>query len=456
MADREYAELAEAVHGAVLEPGDEEYQDGREVWNMRYDRRPDVIARCESATDVQAAVNFARDQELLLSVKGGGHAYAANTVGDGGLLIDLSPMKGIQVHPEARTARVEPGVTWGELDAATQDHGLATTGGTVSSIGVSGLTLGGGTGYLVRKHGMTIDNLLSAEVVTADGEKVRASADENSDLFWALRGGGGNFGVITSLEYQLHSLGPQVLAGQIVHPIDEAGELLRLYRRFMAEAPEDIQCYAFVLRIPPIPDFPEETHGKVAIDLILFHTDPNGETAFEPLLNFGDPILSFAAPQPYTAVQQSFDAGLPAGQRYESRAHYLDGISDEVIEIFTTHASELPGEFTIVYFEPLGGAAGRVERSATAFAHREAAYSLHILAGWADPELDETAVAWADRFHGAMAPHATGGVYVNLLGADEEARVRAAYGDNYERLVELKGKWDPDNLFRMNHNIPPA
>ena len=448
--------LDAVLRGAVLLPGDPGYDEARAVWNVRFDHRPEVIVQCRNGRDVQAAVNAAREQGLPLSVKGGGHSYAANTVGDGGLLIDLSSMKGIVVDPESRRARVEPGVKWGELDRVTQEHGLATPGGTVSTVGVAGFTLGGGIGYLARKHGMAIDNLLSADVVTAAGRLVRASADENPDLFWALRGGGGNYGVVTSFELELHEVGPQVLTGQIVHRFEDAEGILRRYRDFMTGAPDEIQCYAFVLRVPPIPEFPQESHGQIVIDLVLFHTDPKGEDDFRPLLGMGDPILELVQPQPFTAVQKGFDAGLPAGQRYDSRSHDLSDLSDEAIGTFVSQVGRLPGAFTSTYLVAGGGAMSRVDPEATAFPHRRAPFAFHIMAGWADPDQDGEVMSWAQAFHEAMAPFSTGGVYVNLLGNGEAERVRAAYGANYERLATVKRKWDPENLFRMNHNIPPV
>ncbi len=455
MSDVDIEALARAVSGDVARPGDEGYEEGRSVWNVRFDRRPAVIVCCREARDVVAAIDFAREQGLQLSVKGGGHAYAANTVGDSGLLVDLSPMKGIRIDRASMTAQIEAGVTWGEFDAEAQERGLATPGPTVSMVGVAGSTLGGGNGYLSRKYGMVIDNLLSADVITADGRLVHASADENPDLFWALRGGGGNFGVVTSFEFRLYEVGPEVLAGQIVHRFEDAEKVLRLYREFMGEAADEIQCYAFVLRVPPIPEFPQEFHGEIAIDLVVFHSDADGEEALRPLLDYGNPILAFVGPQPYAAVQQSFDAGLPAGQRYESRSCDLAELSDEAIATFTNQVGDLPGEFTVAYFGAGGGAIGRVDQAATAFAHRRAPYSLHVLAGWTDADQDEEVTEWARNLHEAMAPYATGGVYVNLLGTDEQDRVPTAYGGNYDRLVELKGRWDPENLFRMNHNIKP-
>lgn len=456
MSRNNIEQLTEAVSGEVAWPDDKGYDESRSLWNARFDRRPSVVIRCHNVRDVKAAVDVARDEQLQLSVKGGGHAYAANTVGEGSLLIDLSPMKDIAVNPNLKRVRVEPGVNWGELDQATQKYGLATTGSTVSTVGVAGYTLGGGTSHLVRKHGMAIDNLISVEIVTANGKILQANNEKNSDLFWALRGGGGNFGVVTAFEFQLHEVGPEVLAGQIVHRFEDTGDLLRFYRGFMAKAPEALQCYAFILRVPPIDVFPEEYHGQLALDFVVFHIDPAAKEELLPLLEFGDPFLSAVGPQPYTSVQQSFDAGLPAGQRYESRAHYLAGVTDEVIDTITTHASGLVGPFTVAYLEPLGGAVGRVDPTATAFAHRDASYSFHILAGWTDAGQDDEVLAWAKAFHEEMALHSTGGVYINLLGSGEQDRVRAAYGANYDRLVELKNKWDPENLFLSNHNIPPS
>jgi FAD/FMN-containing dehydrogenase len=450
--------LAAAVKGQVLRAGDEGYDETRKVWNGRFDRRPSVIVRCREARDVVAAVGFAREQGLELAVKGGGHSNAGHSTVEGGLLIDLSLMKGVAVDVRAETARVEPGVKWREFDSVAQQHGLATTGGTVSSVGVAGFTLGGGSGYLVRKHGMAIDNLLSADVVTADGRVVRASADENPDLFWALRGGSGNFGIVTCFEFHLHHVGPQVLAGQVMHRFNGSGDLLRSYRDFMSSAPEDVQCYAFFLRVPPEEVFPRELHGQLALDFVVFHaaTGPRAEATLEPLLDYGEPFFSVVAPQPYTTVQQTFDFGLPGGQFYGSRGHYLASLGDEVIDTVTSHLPGMCGAFTAAYFEPLGGAFARVEPSATAFPHRNAAFGFHIQSGWTDPGQEDEVTAWTEGFHQAMGRHATGGVYVNLLGHDEADRVSAAYGDNYARLVELKKKWDPDNFFRINPNIAPG
>ena len=450
-------QLAQVIHGAVLGIDDQGYDEARGVWNARFESRPDLIVLANRADDVSAAIRFARHEGLDLAVKGGGHSYAGHAAMRGGILVDLSSMNDTEIDAERRTARVGAGATWGDFDKQAQLHGLATTGATVSGTGVAGVTLGGGTGYLVRKHGLAADNLLSATVVTADGDVVFASEEEHSDLFWGLRGGGGNFGVVTELEFRLHEIGPEVLAGQMVYPIDAAKDALRFYRDFMQEAPEELQCYAFFLRVPPIPEFPEESHGQLALDLVLCYLgDPEeGQELIRPLQELGRPILSFVAVQPYTSVQTTFDEGLPRA-RYFTRAHYVEQISDAAIAVIMEHVEGMVGAFTSFYFEPLMGAPGRVPISATAFPERDALYSFHILAGWTDLRQDHAVMAWTRSFHEAMAPHAKGGAYVNLLGEDEHERVERVYGENHRRLVELKREWDPDNVFRRNYNIEPG
>lgn len=402
-----------------------------------------------------AAVTYAVEESIQLSVKGGGHSYAANSVASGGLLIDLSPMDRVEVDPRLRTATLGGGVTCAGLDAATQAHRLATPTPTVSSVGVVGAALGGGSGYLSRTHGLLADNALAFEVVTADGRQVTASADDQPDLFWALRGGGGNFGVVTAMTVLLHDVGPEVLAGQIVYPFEDAGRLLSTFRDFMAGAPEELQCYPFMFRVPPIDLFPEETHGTPVVDFVIFHQDPEAAGVIQPLRGLGEPILDSVGPTPYTQVQQSFDPNLPKGNRYYSKAHNLAEISDDVIDTALEFVPAIEGELTVCYFEPLGGAIGRIEPNATPYGGREAASGFHCLAGWIEPSDDESVMSWAAAFHDAMAPHATGGVYVNLIADDEDERVLAAYGPNYERLVGLKEEWDPNNLFSSNYNIPP-
>jgi FAD/FMN-containing dehydrogenase len=454
------SKLSSAV-GGVLESGDAGFDEARALWNTRFDRRPDLIVRCTSSSDVKASIDYAREHELRLSVKGGGHSYAANSVADGGLLIDLSLMKAVRVDAEAETVTVEGGVTCAEMDAVTQEHGLATPTATVSSVGVIGAALGGGGGYLSRKYGLMIDNVISAEVVTADGRQLRAASDENADLFWALRGGGGNFGVATSLELRLHEVGPQVLSGQIIYPFDNAGELLRFFRQFMAEAPDEFQCYPFCFRVPPIDLFPEETHGKPVLDFVVYHQDPEAvdfvqEDFVQPLRELGEPILEEARLGRYVDAQTGFDPNMPKGQRYVSKAHDLNGLSDGAIDTMVEFVPRMVGPLTAAYFDPLGGSVGRVDTSATPYAGRSTTYGFHCIAGWMDPAEDESVLAWASEFHSAMAAHATGGVYVNLIADDETDRIPTAYGANYPRLVELKQRWDPTNLFTSNYNIPPG
>jgi FAD/FMN-containing dehydrogenase len=450
--------LRDRMRGPVLVPGDDGYDTARTIWNARLANQPAAVARCTGAADVMAVVDVAQKNNLRLSIKGGGHDYAGRSAGKGGLMVDLSPMDGVRVDLASKTAQVQAGATWGAVDHETQAFGLATTGVTVSTVGVAGSTLGGGTGYLTRQHGLALDNLISADVITARGDLVHASDKENADLFWGLRGGGGNFGIVTSFQFQLHDVGPEVLAGQIVHPMEAARDGLRFFRTFMAEAPDALQVYPFFIHVPPIQAFPEDYHGKTALDFVVAYTGDrsDAEEALQPLRDFGDPILDGVFPQSYTTLQRTFDEGMPNGGRWYSKAHYLDHLSDEAIDTVVDHVDPLPGPFSSVYFEPMGGAIRQVDSTATAFPHREAAYGFHILTGWSEPERDNAIMEWTRDFHTAMTPYATGGVYMNLLGADEDDRVPSAYGTNYDRLAQIKGAWDPENFFRMNHNVEPA
>jgi FAD/FMN-containing dehydrogenase len=450
--------VAARLRGSLVRPGDAAYDEARAVWNARIDRHPAAIVRCAGVEDVVVALGAAREWKLPLAVRGGGHDYAGLSTCEGGIVVDLAALHEVTVDPAAMTVRAQAGARWSAVDGATQAHGLATTGGTVSSVGVAGYTLGGGMGHLSRLHGLAVDNLLSADLVTAGGEAVRASAVENPDLFWAIRGGGGNFGVATAFEYRLHRVGPEVLTGQIVYPFSAATKVLEAYRRFAAEAPDELTCYAFIFNIPPVPPFPERYHGQVGIDLVVVHVGEiaEGLRLIEPLRTLGEPVLDAVGPQPYATVQQTFDAGMPKGLRWYSRAHHLDRLSDEVITTVVEHARQLPGLFTMAYFGPLGGAIGRVDPGATAFPDRSAAFAFHILSGWADSAADERNIAWTRTFHQALRPHAKGAVYVNLLSEDEDARIPTAYGANYDRLAAAKRRWDPGNLFRLNHNVPPS
>lgn len=450
--------LDDRLRGPVVRPGDPGYEELRSGWNGRLVRRPGGVALCSGAADVRSVVRLARERSLPLAVRSGGHSYAGHSTCDDGLVLDLSRMDGVRVDPEARTARVQPGARWGAVDHEAQAFGLVTPGGTVSTVGVGGLALGGGSGHLVRRYGLTLDNLLSADVVTAGGELVQADADRNPDLFWGLRGAGANLGVVTSLEFRLHDFGPQVMAGQVIYPFGAAPDVLRAYRDLMLEAPDALQCYAFFFRLPADPAFPEDRHGEIVLDLIVSYagSPEEGREFVQPFRELSDPVADFVQPTRFTDLQKSFDAGLPAGERYYSRAHYLQGLPDEAIEVLVESVEGMKGTFTMAYLEPMGGAVGRIPPGATAFAHRTAPFSFHVLSGWSDPAQDDETMAWTRELHGAMKPFSTGGVYVNLLGEDEGARARAAYGSNYERLQRVKAEWDPDNLFRTNANIVPA
>jgi len=456
--ERAVRELCDRFADALLTPRDPDYDAARAGWNARFDRRPGAIVRCGSPDDVAAALEIARERDLLVAVRGGGHDYAGMSSCDGGLLIDLGAMKGIEIDAARRRATVQPGVTWAELDRATAARGLAAAGGTVSSVGVAGFTLGGGTGWLARRHGLALDNLRAAEVVTASGARLRASEEENEELFWALRGGSGNFGVVTSFELRLHEIPERIVGGQVAYPHSAARELLRLYRDVMVAAPADLGCYAFFYRVPQIDPFPARLRGDTAVALVTAWTgQPEAaEEAMAPLRSLSEPVLDTIAPLTYVELQQSFDAAMPRGMRWCSRAVYLDALTDGAIDVVARRTESLPGELTIVYLEPMGGAIAQVDSDATAFPHRCAAFGLHILPGWREAADDDANIAWASSFLAEFAPHATGGVYVNLLGGDETERVPAAYGRNYARLREIKRRFDPDNRFRSNHNIPPA
>ncbi|HUF07434.1 MAG TPA: FAD-binding oxidoreductase [Candidatus Binatia bacterium] len=442
-------ELAETVSGHVIRPGDEAYESARSVWNGMIDRRPALIVGCANAADIVASLAFAREHGLAVTVRGGGHSVAGRSIADDALLIDLSSMNQVEVDPDARIARVGPGAVGADLDSATQEHGLATTGGTYSATGVIGLTLGGGMGFLARRFGMAVDNVMSADVVLADGSQVHASETEHPDLFWALRGGGGNFGVVTSMELRLHPVGPELAVAQAFYPWTEASDVLRRFREFAEGAPDEVGCYALAVNVPPIPDFPEESHGTTAAALVASHAGPvaDGERTLKPLTEMGSPLLAAVVPMPYATLQQSFDAAIPAHERYYWKSAYLSGIPDEAIDTFVAHASPLPGPFSSAYFETMGGAVSRVDPAATAFPHRDAPFNLGINPGWADADADEAAIAWAREFDDAMSPYSTGGLYANYAGQDDLDRLRAAYGGNLERLITVKDRYDPEQVF---------
>lgn len=447
----------EQVLGEVLRPGDDGYDDARTVWNAMIDERPAAIVRCAGTADVIAAVEFARDLDLPLAVRGGGHNVAGNALCDDGLVVDLSEMNAVTVDPDAELARVQGGATMAALDHETQAFGLATTGGIVSSTGVAGLTLGGGMGYLDRRFGLTQDNVRSMDVVTANGELVHASADENPDLFWGMLGGGGNFGIATSFEFELHEVGPEVLAGRVVHPYEVADEFLRSYRDFMRDAPDGVQCYVAFVQGNPAMGLPEPLHGETLVGAILFYSGDleEGERALRPLREFGDPLADTVEPTPYVEHQQSSDELYREGHRNYWKSHFFDALSDDAIDTIVESVHPLPTPFTTVFIEWMGGAIARADPDATAFPHRDATASFTVAPKWTDPERDTELVGWAQGIFEATAPYATGDVYANYLSGDEQDRIRAAYGEHYDRLVQIKREWDPENRFHRNQNIDP-
>ncbi|TKB25248.1 FAD-binding oxidoreductase [Desulfopila sp. IMCC35006] len=445
--------------GQILLPDDGvAYDAARKIWNGMVDRHPALIARCVTAADVVCAVNFARNNKLLLAVRGGGHNIAGNAVCDDGLVIDLSRMKKASVDPGKRRVVIEGGATLADLDAATQVHGLATPLGINSTTGVAGLTLGGGFGWLSRKYGMTVDNLESAEVVTAEGKIIRASDTEHPDLFWALRGGGGNFGVVTSFEFRLHPVGPDVLSGLIVYPISEAKSVLQKYREFQAEAPDELSVWIVLRQAPPLPFLPEAVHGREVLVLALLYAgDPKqGASLTEPLRKFGTPLGEHVGVQPYSAWQQAFDPLLAHGARNYWKSHNFRTLDDGLFDAVLQYVKTLPSPQCEIFFGAIGGAATLPAPDATAYAHRDTLYAMNVHGRWEDPADDERCIDWARSFFKASAPFASGSVYVNFLTGDESDRLRAAYGPNYDRLARVKRTYDPTNLFCMNQNIKPA
>jgi len=450
-------QLALRLPGRLHLPASPEFEEACTIWNAMIERRPGLVIRCSSAADVSHAVRFAREHDLVLAVRGGGHNIAGNALCDGGVMLDLSPMKAIEVNPSARTARVGGGATLAEFDREAQAFGLATPLGINSTTGVAGLTLGGGFGWLSRRFGLTIDNLLSAEVVLASGEVVRASATESPDLFWALRGGGGNFGVVTSFEFQLHPVGPEVLAGLIIHPLDAAKDVLRFHRDFLATTPDEFVCWFVMRKAPPLPFLPAEWHGKEILALAVCYSGAisEGERVAAPLRKFGKPIADVIGPQPYAAWQTILDPLLTPGARNYWKSHDFQEVSDGLIDTLIAHARKLPDPSTEIAFAQLGGAVSRVPADATAYSHRDGQFVMNVHGRWEDPAKDAECIGWARDLFRATAPFATGAVYVNFLTGEEGDRIRAAYGRNYDRLVKLKNRYDPGNLFRVNQNIRP-
>jgi FAD/FMN-containing dehydrogenase len=444
--------------GEILLPSDGAYDSARKIWNAMIDKRPAVIARCATTADVVRGVRFARDTGLPLAVRGGGHNIAGHALCDDGLVLDLSLMKAAQVDPAGRRVTIEGGATLADLDAATQAHGLATPVGINSTTGLGGLTLGGGFGWLSRTYGLTVDNLEAAEVVTAAGAVVQASATAHPDLFWALRGGGGNFGVVTRFEFRLHPVGPDVLCGLIVYPIAEAKAVLQQYRDFLATAPEELTVWTLLRQAPPLPFLPERVHGTGMIALALLYAgDPTqGAPLIAPLRTFGTPWGEHVGVQPYVAWQQAFDPLLTPGARNYWKSHNFTTLPDGLFDAVLAYGGQLPSPQCEIFFGALGGATTRPAPDATAYPHRAAQFVMNFHGRWADPADDPRCIGWARDFFQATAPFASGGAYVNFLTADEGDRVRAAYGSNYNRLTQVKRTYDPANLFRLNQNIAPA
>ena len=449
--------LKTGIRGEIILPNDAGYGEARSIWNAMIDKHPAAIVRCTDVDDVVAAVKFAREHNVETAVRGGGHNIAGSALCDNGLVIDLSPMKTVRVDPSARRAFVGPGATLGDVDRETQAHGLAVPTGINSTTGISGLTLGGGFGWLTRRLGMTVDNLLSAEVVTGDGRKLHASTKENADLFWALRGGGGNFGIVTSFEFQLHPVGPEILAGLVVFPLSEAKQVLKKHREFMASAAPELNVWTVLRKAPPLPFLPAEVHGREVIVLAIFHSgDPGkGRKLIEPIRSFAKSYGEHIGVQPFTAWQQAFDPLLAPGARNYWKSHNFTDLEDGVLDTVIDYAGKLPSPHCEIFIGTLGGAAARVAADAMAYGNRDANFVMNVHSRWETPAEDAACIAWARDFFKASAPYATGGVYVNFMTADETDRIAAAYGPNYERLEKIKAKYDPDNFFHTNQNIRP-
>lgn len=445
--------------GELLHPGDDGYETARRIWNGAIDRRPALIARCTGPDDVISAVRFARSEGLLVAVRGGGHNVAGTAVCDDGLMIDLSPMKGIAVDPARRVARVQPGVLWGELDHETQAFGLAVPGGIVTHTGVAGLTLGGGIGWLMRRHGLTCDSLLSADVVTAEGRQVTVSETEHPDLFWGVRGGGGNFGIVTSFEFRLHSVGPTVLAGLLLHPAEQVREVLDFYRAFAASAPDALTTILTFRHAPALPTIPSHLHGVPVVSLGVCYAGPieEGQRVVEPLRAFGTPLVDLIGPSAYTAHQSMLDVSVPHGLLYYWKSHYLPDLTDGAIDAIAEHAWRAPSLKSFAIMFQLGGTIAQRGDDEAAFTGRAAAYALNLNSVWTEPAETGQHERWVRNFWDAMLPFTHGGVYVNFLGDEGEQRVRAAYGpQKYKRLVALKNRYDPTNFFQLNQNVRPT
>ncbi|HBH59364.1 MAG TPA: FAD-linked oxidase [Arthrobacter bacterium] len=451
-------ELQASFRGEIVRPDDAGYDEHRKVWNGSIDRRPALIARCTGIADVRAAVRLARSQDLLVAVRSGGHSFPGLSVCDDGMLIDLGPMKEIRVDPEARTVRVQAGVLLGELDRETQESGLAVPSGIVTHTGMAGLTLGGGIGWVMRKYGLTIDQLLSVDMVTADGGLVRASELENADLFWGVRGGGGNFGIVTDFEFRLNPVGPYVVAGPVFWPMDDAPEVLRFYRDWIADCPDELMTIAVQRRAPALPIVPPDLVGKHVLSITACYAGPveDGERVVRPLKEFGSPVLDFCQPKPFLEHQKMFDPSFPHGWHYYVRSCDVAALSDDVIDVMVEHGRRIVSPITSIALWQMGGAVGRIDDDATAFNGRQAGFTFNINGNSKTADGFDAERQWARDYWSALAPHHTS-VYVNFLMEEGEERVRQAYGAaKYDRLKALKRKYDPTNFFTLNQNIKPG
>ncbi|HTE54450.1 MAG TPA: FAD-binding oxidoreductase [Kofleriaceae bacterium] len=449
--------LRAQVRGAVITADDSRYDEARAVHNGMFDRRPEVVLRAEQTADVMAGVVFARDAGLDLSIRGGGHSAPGFGTNDGGVVIDMSAMKTVWVDPATKTARAGGGATWGDFNHAAHAFGLATPGGIVSTTGIAGLTLGGGIGHLTRGYGLSCDNLLSAEVVTAEGKVVRASARDNPDLFWALRGGGGNFGAVTSFEYQLHPI-KDVYVGLFFYEIGSAGDLLRFFRRFIVDAPEALGAFPAFQIAPPLEFIPANRHGDTFCAAIVHWAGPldQGEKMMKPFRDVAPVVAEMVAPLPYPALNMAFDAIFPKGIRSYWKGNFVSELTDAAIDAHVEHGAKVPEVSATMHLYPINGACHRVAADESAFAYRKATFAEVIVCAWNDPSKDEERIRWVRDYYHATAPHSEAGGYVNFMADDEKGRIADSYGGNYKRLVELKKKYDPDNLFHMNQNIRPG
>lgn len=443
--------------GTIIRATDPGYNEARAIWNAMIDRRPALIVKCMGTADVVSSVKFARKHNLLISVRGGGHNIAGLSLANDVMLIDLSPMKWVRVNPGTKTAFVAPGATLRLVDHETQLYGLATPAGINSTTGIAGLTLGGGFGWLSRSYGLTVDNLVSAEVVTADGRVIDVNEKENADLFWAIRGGSGNFGIVTSFQFKLHTVGPQVLAGLIVHPFKDAQKVFRHYRNYVSSVPDKATCWVVLRKAPPLPFLPQDVHGKEVFVIAAIYAGDmkEGEKVFEPLRRFGNPIADVIGPVPFAVWQQVFDPLLTPGVRNYWKSNNFTELSNELIDTLIEYTDNLPSPLCEIFLGNLGGAINRVAADATAYPHRNTNFVMNVHARWEDTSMDSMCIDWARKLFDRTSPYSTGGVYVNFISEGDD-RVEAAFGPNFEKLAKIKQKYDPDNFFRINQNIKPV